>query len=94
MFTLSYHSIEDCPPYNPSSYAWDPEPRDQSLTVNGSFLPVTRHLYDGLENIRRLSLCKYTRVNAICINQSDDVEKAKQVRRMTTIYENAERTII
>ncbi len=66
----------------------------QRLVCNGAFLPVTQHLFNGLENIRRRGLCEYVWVDTVCIIQKDNVEKVKQVRRMSTFSENAQRTII
>lgn len=63
------------------------------IDLNGHHLPITRNLGDALEYLfgkgeRQLW------IDAICINQEDDLERAKQVGLMGKIYTWAKRVLI
>jgi hypothetical protein len=74
------------------SYAWRPATPRHSITVNGVPLEITHNLYDALVQLRR---CQRIRqgfklwIDAICINQDDLTERARQVTRMRDIYQSA-----
>jgi hypothetical protein len=71
------------------SYVWGDEQNAGSISLNGIRLPVTKYLEIAL---RTLATNEEFRgdykiwIDAICINQSDDVERASQVRKMREIY--------
>lgn len=63
------------------------------IQVDGKTFQATENLEMALRKLR----CQVARtlwVNAICINQQDDVEKSHQVRRMKQIYEEAEDVMV
>lgn len=76
------------------SYAWrDPKPV-ASITVNGISFGVARNLHDCLTYLvgntyEGIDVRCGLWIDAICINQQDDVEKSKQVQQMWRIYTNA-----
>jgi hypothetical protein len=50
---------------------------------------VTQDLYEGLRCISTVNGCQYLWVDAICISQNNDVEKAHQVANMHEVYRQA-----
>jgi hypothetical protein len=71
------------------SYVWGEEQNPGSISLNGILLPVTKNLEIAL---RTLATNEEFRgdykiwIDAICINQSDEVERTSQVKKMREIY--------
>lgn len=77
------------------SYAWGSPALTKSIVCNWKVLPVTRSVYDLLSSPVISTFCAEPLwIDSVCINQSDDVEKAEQVRNMGTIYSLAQEVII
>jgi len=85
------------------SYVWGDPTDTTPITINGAFFRVTRNLHRALRQLREcmtdsavqeLMGWPYLWVDAICINQSDMVEKSRQVPRMRDIYSLARDVII
>lgn len=78
------------------SYVWGNRPTKDGpfLEVNGVVVPITLSLWTCLCRLRDDGEEAPIWADAICINQSDDVEKAFQVRRMGALYQKASRVII
>lgn len=86
----------DMLPYIALSYTWG-DPRDTVLVLlNGGLFRVTRNLHSALWRFRNQPGEESTLfwIDAICINQEDYREKSIQVRRMTNIYENAQKIYV
>ncbi|KAJ4375747.1 hypothetical protein N0V85_009018 [Neurospora sp. IMI 360204] len=81
------------PDYTALSYVWGPPEFTHSIILNDSYtLPITETLFDALKelasdksNAGRLSLW----IDQVCINQTDDTEKASQVQMMSRIFRQA-----
>ncbi|KAK8078538.1 HET-domain-containing protein [Apiospora saccharicola] len=69
-------------PYEALSYTWG-----GGLPDN----PLTRNLFDALFVLRLKHEVRYLWIDALCINQMDDYEKAHQVGQMKDVYQKAER---
>ncbi|KAF2187154.1 HET-domain-containing protein, partial [Zopfia rhizophila CBS 207.26] len=79
-------SLDDRPIYQTLSYAWgDPHVTDPIL-LDGVEFPVTVNLKDALRRLRKADDARIVWIDALCINQQDDVEKSEQVRLMSNIY--------
>ncbi|ERF75158.1 hypothetical protein EPUS_06198 [Endocarpon pusillum Z07020] len=78
------------------SYTWGSPALTQSITCNGQKLLITRSVFELLSSAVISSLCDELPIwiDAICINQRDDTEKAHQVRNMDTLYSLAEEVIL
>ncbi|KAF7185369.1 Heterokaryon incompatibility protein 6, OR allele [Pseudocercospora fuligena] len=63
------------------------------ILVNGSSAKVTKNLLDAFCELPQNEL-EYIWIDALCINQSDLLERARQVRMMSEIYARAEQVTI
>jgi Heterokaryon incompatibility protein (HET) len=80
--------------YEALSYTWGPPADSKSILLNDGLLPVTDNLYCALLHLRLPSSPRYLWIDAICINQKDNVEKSVQIQRMTSIYQLASQVLI
>lgn len=89
VFKLSHAFLDDEPSFIALSYAWGDPNKKCSINVNGSIVDVTENLHSALLHLgSRLGELLFW-VDALCINQSDDVEKSSQVQMMGSIYSQA-----
>lgn len=79
--------------YYALSYTWGEGATDRLININGTEVSIGANLEGALRNLRARRVTPLW-VDAICINQSDDVEKSIQVRSMSNIYESALAVII
>jgi hypothetical protein len=102
-FTLE--TLKRPPEYTALSYTWADEDGDASLSssirivkppeshdVSHTLLRVTRNCELALRRLRNAHAIVW--IDAICINQSDDVERSRQVAVMASIYANASHVFI
>ncbi|KAK4448048.1 heterokaryon incompatibility protein-domain-containing protein [Podospora aff. communis PSN243] len=76
--------------YSALSYTWGtPEPK-HTTTVNGQPFSVGTNLFNALRSLRLPDRPRLLWIDAICINQQDDAERAFQVALMGSIYAEAE----
>jgi hypothetical protein len=87
--TLSEHQRDQCPPYVALSYVWGDSLNRRSILLGGITFSVTENLAMALSYLRQDNFPVILWVDAVCINQNDDVEKSEQVRMMRDIYANA-----
>ncbi|KAH8662990.1 heterokaryon incompatibility protein-domain-containing protein, partial [Tricladium varicosporioides] len=76
------------------SYVWGDLSDRDIILVNGMALMVTRSLIRTLMLLRDDRRVLYLWIDAICINQKDNLEKEQQVQNMGRIYELAQHTVI
>ncbi|KAI8712320.1 HET domain-containing protein [Fusarium sp. LHS14.1] len=75
------------------SYTWGPEVEPYDCRLGGVTWNVKINP-DKLEDIKRLMMAadvKYVWADCVCINQTDDDEKATEIPKMFEYYKNAER---
>ena len=97
--TLSSAHLEDKAPYEALSYTWGSPFEGQVLedgmiVLNGISLSVTGNLFHALRRLRDSEDERVLWIDAICINQQDEMEKSSQVGQMSKIYSSASRTIV
>ena len=81
--------------YEALSYVWgNPDETVPIFIGDNRVCRVTKNLYTALLRLRSHSFERILWVDAVCINQADDQEKAHQILRMTKIYGQASRVII
>lgn len=96
---LDVYDLNDHPEYETVSYVWGGEEGDSTLcrpVFVGRFWDVisaTRNCSALLHYLRPRRGCRIIWLDAICINQSDNIEKPAQISRMGDIYANSERVV-
>ncbi|KAI1735168.1 heterokaryon incompatibility protein-domain-containing protein, partial [Xylaria scruposa] len=75
--------------YDALSYCWGFGPRDRLLELNGSKFAISSNLQAALQKLRSRTKVTYLWVDAICIDQENDKEKAAQVAMMLNIFQKA-----
>ncbi|PMD20744.1 HET-domain-containing protein [Hyaloscypha hepaticicola] len=82
--------------YDALSYVWgNPEvTRPIYIGQLERELPVTTNLYAALLHLRNSSLERIIWIDAICIDQKNDEEKAQQIQLMAKIYSQASRVLV
>jgi len=96
--------LGDKPAYEAISYTWGEDifPEMLHLTVAGhtlrwevrSKIQISENLASALRRFRRKDSKRTLWADAVCINQSDNLEKAWQVSLMKRIFKNAEQVLI
>lgn len=81
-------------PYEALSYVWGSQGADVTVSMNGRTFNVSANLAQALHCLRPVESNRVLWVDAVCINQADDVEKSYQVSLMGEIYRNAEEVVI
>ncbi|KAL9107576.1 MAG: hypothetical protein Q9227_007576 [Pyrenula ochraceoflavens] len=72
------------------SYTWGQASKGKTITLNQRYkFPITDNLYTALQRLRSRDKTRVLWVDAMCINQKDDIEKSHQVRLMGKIYREA-----
>ncbi|KAI1118674.1 ankyrin repeat-containing domain protein [Nemania sp. NC0429] len=86
-------TLDDGLPYEGVSYTWGPNFKAATVDIDGRRLPITFNLNLILHDLRRPETDRILWVDAICIDQSNEVEKAHQVQQMRDIFGSAERVL-
>ncbi|KAL2068220.1 hypothetical protein VTL71DRAFT_16318 [Oculimacula yallundae] len=89
--TLCQVELENAPKYEAISYAWGNPASRIDVLCDGKIITVTQNLKDALLRLRLKDKSRIVWADAICINQSDEVEKGSQVKLMNGIYAKATR---
>ncbi|KAI1454753.1 heterokaryon incompatibility protein-domain-containing protein [Annulohypoxylon moriforme] len=77
------------------SYTWgEPVFNEEIIIDQTSSIKITANLRDGLVRFRLPTEVRPLWVDAVCINQFDDYEKAKQIPRMAQIYRGASSVLV
>lgn len=83
------HSIDSLVKFETLSYVWGDPNITETIICDGQLLQVTKNLHDALIQLRAFDGIRAGSpiwIDAICINQKDEVEKTRQVRMMGEIY--------
>lgn len=87
--------VSDPPPqYDALSYVWGIAQCRTPALVNGKAFTTTSNLDVALRYFRDKAVGKVLWVDAVCINQGDNVEKGPQVQLMGQIYSKAAQVLI
>src|SRR5277367_3674687 len=93
-FTLETFPVNDAPQYEALSYAWGTLPASEECICNGDGFYLSPTLYRALQCIYRDREPGWLWVDAICINQKDETEKASQVAQMGDVYTYADPVVV
>ena len=88
--SLTTYAVGHGPPYKALSYVCGEATDTEILFVDGKPLAVYRNLDVALRYLRHASDALTLWIDVLCIHQKDNMEKAKQVRLMSTIYRTAQ----
>lgn len=91
---LEETSLDRPVPYTALSYRWGAEVPHIPIHVDNGTVNVTSNGYSALKELRRNSHFNYIWIDAICINQSSEAEKAHQVAMMDKVYMKAESVVV
>jgi hypothetical protein len=80
--------------YAAISYVWGNPTDKLSIVCDDRIIKVTVNLADALKHIRDRYRSRLVWADAVCINQYDGTEKGHQVKRMGSVYENAEEVLV
>jgi hypothetical protein len=86
--------IDNAPAYEALSYVWGPIQQPDEILCNGQSIGIQPSLSSALKRLRLPHSERIIWADAICINQSDNVEKSHQVPLMGSIYSKAERVVV
>ncbi|KAG4422061.1 hypothetical protein IFR04_004802 [Cadophora malorum] len=92
--SLEVARLDEPPPYEALSYAWGDSKERYPIRCGNGSLEVTDSLLAALRRLRDVSAERVLWIDAICINQQDDMEKGHQVQQMAEIYSQATRVLI
>ncbi|KAF2269487.1 HET-domain-containing protein [Lojkania enalia] len=94
-YALFHASLDDSnTKYQALSYTWGDPTLTKEISINNQSIHVTENLSLALRNLQRDDEDIICWSDAVCINQSDAVEKTQQVQLMREIYRRAMRVII
>ncbi|EGR45037.1 uncharacterized protein TRIREDRAFT_111494 [Trichoderma reesei QM6a] len=93
MFKLDLNDPQR-PPYNTLSYTWGEPTIVDQIMVNSKPIGVGANLFQALQHIRSSESPIDIWIDAICINQTDNKEKAHQVSQMDLVYRLCEQVYI
>lgn len=80
-------------PYEALSYTWESETKPCTMNIGSAALPIGKNLDAALRHFRLPDRSRMLWVDAICINQEDDIERTAQVAMMAKIYRRAVATL-
>ncbi len=92
--TMERTRIEEAGDYATLSYMWEDPPQKGCIVLFDRKREVSRSVEDSLRRIRSSSQPRRIWIDALCINQSDNEERAQQVNLMRSIYERATECIV
>ena len=84
-----WEDADGAAPYKCLSYTWGDQSQTYPIRLNGQVMQVGRNLHEFLEAAASLYVGETLWIDALCIDQSDDVDKSLQVQRMGEIFKNA-----
>ena len=82
-------------PFVAVSWTWGSEPsKTATITLDGRVHTVRKSLHEALEALRFAVEPRILWIDAVCINQNDDTEKASQIPLMASIFTLAKHVLV
>ncbi|KAF8851381.1 HET-domain-containing protein, partial [Acephala macrosclerotiorum] len=91
---LSWHNLNSKPSYTAISYFWGSDEQNSTIILNGKECRTTASALAALKGLRSRWLKKNFWIDAICIDQTSDADKAEQICIMSDIYRNAKQVTV
>jgi hypothetical protein len=79
--------------YSAVSYTWGESTKSHGIVVDGAWLATTASVYEIVFKLAPMHGTRRVWIDFVCINQQDDLEKAKQVQLMGKIYSSANEVV-
>ena len=86
-------ALRDASEYEALSYTWGSPETTHSILLDGKSFPVTTNLYSAFQHLRWQEKPRNLWIDAVCIDQRNDIEKSAQVQLMGDIYRRASAVI-
>ncbi|KAM0689102.1 hypothetical protein Q7P36_011179 [Cladosporium allicinum] len=80
--------------YEALSYAWGDNNFTHSVVCNGTPFTVTANLHEALVHLRQNNSHRFLWVDALCINQYDLEEKARQILKLHKTFKRARQVVV
>jgi hypothetical protein len=77
-------------PYEALSYAWGDTAKTKQILLNNRRFLVTENLFIALQHLRLEDEDRILWIDAICIDQTQNLERNHQIMHMASIYREAE----
>ncbi|KAH7124216.1 heterokaryon incompatibility protein-domain-containing protein [Dactylonectria macrodidyma] len=88
-YSIEIFPLDKTPEYTAISYTWGCKTLERRIAIdNGTVLSITTSALECLVALKGRR--RYLWIDSICINQSDEFEKAEQVKIMRDIYKRAD----
>ncbi|USP74885.1 HET-domain-containing protein [Curvularia clavata] len=91
---LVYDTLKNVRPYHALSYVWGSSKKTKRILLDAHPFAVTVNLESTLRNLRSQTQDTLLWVDALCINQADDLERTHQVNLMGSIYRSSKGVLI
>lgn len=91
---LVHVSLNQAPPYEALSYTWGRPIFSERITLGGHDFIATENLKEALLALRQADTPRDLWVDAVCIDQEDQDEKAREVPRILDVYSTALRVLV
>lgn len=85
--------VRPAPKYVALSYTWGASTETFPFECDARNLPVRENLLHALSRLKHIVDTPIW-IDAMCINQSDKIEKLGQIQRMTDIYKKAQKVVV
>ncbi|CAM1503541.1 Fc.00g011320.m01.CDS01 [Cosmosporella sp. VM-42] len=86
-------SLNSHPTYNSLSYQWGVDKPFKRIFIGDRYIDIAKNLSICLSHMSDY-IGEKIWIDALCINQQDDIEKSRQVLRMTSIYKQACKVLV
>ena len=87
-------SLNELPPYVAISHRWGQESASKTMSCNGHLLMVKPSLVECILDVSIFTQIEWFWLDAICINQNDEKEKATQVSMLWKLFGDAESVMV
>lgn len=88
--TLQLLNLDEDPVYEALSYTWGMPSLTEEVVLDQNFSkPITKNLHEALRRFRKEIHVRRIWVDALCINQEDPLDKARQIPIMGEVYRRA-----
>jgi Heterokaryon incompatibility protein (HET) len=91
---LQEFEVSNPPQYEALSYVWGQDPPIHKIEVNKHLVNIRTNLYCALRRIRHRTQHVPLWVDSVCINQTNESERDKQVREMAKIFQKAQNVCV